>query len=440
MPLRTPTARQLAGLGVTLAAVAAFSLYTQWQIGGLRRLQTETVDRNRRDSLQLVRIQSDLNQLGLAMRDMAEGAEPYPLSGYQAQFERLRADLEDALRQESELAPANRNPGQQQLLRAAADRFWMETGHLWALAGAGRDNDARTLIRTRLDAERATMTTLVSRLLVQNTEAEGASHDEIQGIYARVERNLWLLLSAVVAGIAGTSLYVIRVNRSVFKRLEESSEQRKALAAQVISVQEEVFRALARELHDEFGQVLTAMGAMLHRAAKRVGEESPAREDIQEVREIANQTLERVRGMSQMLHPAVLDDYGLEKSIEWYTGKYGIQTGLTIHYEKIGIGPWIGEKTAIHVYRILQEALNNVVRHSGAKEAWVRVRYEPHRMEMEVEDGGCGLPARPAESGIGMIAMRERAGILRGTIEFERPATGGTLVRLRVPLVTEETA
>lgn len=437
MPLQTPTARQLAGLGVTLGAVLAFSLYMQWQISGLRRLQTETVDRNRRDSLQLVRIQSDLNQLGLAMRDMAEGTEPYPLSGYQAQFERLRDDLEDALRQESQLAPSSRNPGQQQLLKASSDRFWTEAGHLWALASAGRDNEARTLIRTRLDAERSTMTTLVSRLLVQNTEAESVAHVEIQQIYDRVERNLWLLLVAVVLGIAGTSLYVIRVNRSVFKQLEELSEHRKALAAQVITVQEDVFRALARELHDEFGQVLTAMGVMLQRVAKRVGDDSPAKAEIQEVREIANQTLERVRGMSQMLHPPVLDDYGLEKSIEWYTGKYGIQTGLTIHYEKIGIGPWIGEKTAIHVYRILQEALNNIVRHSGVTEAWVRVRYEPHRMELEVEDRGRGLPAQPAESGIGMIAMRERAGILGGTIEFTRPVSGGTLMRLRVPLLTE---
>lgn len=435
MESRIPAVRQLVGLGVALAAVAVYSGYTHWQLQGLRRLQTDTVDRNRRSSLQLVRIQNNLNQIGLAFRDMEQGGEPYPLTAYQPQFERLRTDLEDALVQEAALAPATRLPGQQSMLRETCARFWDETARLWPLAGEGRTNDARALIRTRLDAERATMTATVARLLVGNSEAEAAAQAEIGAIYGRVERNLYLLLAAVLVAISLTSLYVIRVNRRVFRQLEDLSEQRRALAGQVISVQEELFRTLARELHDEFGQVLTAMGVMLQRASKRLrAEDAAAQQDLQEVREIAHQTLEKVRAMSQMLHPPVLDDYGLEKSIEWYTDKYANQTGLTIHYEKIGIGPWIGDQIAIHMYRILQEALNNVVRHAGAREAWVRVRYEPHRMELAVEDHGKGMPAEPGAAGIGLIAMRERAGMLRGSISFTAPPEGGTRVAVSIPL------
>lgn len=435
MHSRAPAVRQLVGLGVALAAVVIYSGYTHWQLQGLGRLQTDTVDRNRRSSLQLVRIQSNLNQLGLAFRDMEHGGEPYPLDAYQPQFERLRTDLEDALAQEAALAPSTRLPGQQQMLRDTCSRFWDETGRLWPLAAEGRVNDARTLIRTRLEAERTAMTAAVARLLVQNNEAEMVAQSQIGAIYARVERNLFLLLAAVLIAIAATSLYVIRLNRRVFEQLQDLSEQRRALAGQVISVQEELFRTLARELHDEFGQVLTAMGVMLQRAAKRLRpEDKAAHEDLREVREIAHQTLEKVRAMSQMLHPPVLDDYGLEKSIEWYTDKYANQTGLTIHYEKIGIGPWIGDQIAIHMYRILQEALNNVVRHAGTREAWVRVRYEPHRMELAVEDHGKGMPPEPGASGIGLIAMRERAGMLRGSITFSTPSEGGTRVTVSVPL------
>lgn len=435
MESRAPAVRQLVGLAVALAAVVVYSGYTHWQLQGLRRLQTDTLDRNRRSSLQLVRIQNNLNQLGLAFRDMQQGGEPYPLTAYQPQFERLRLDLEDALAQEAALAPATRLPGQHRLLRETCARFWDETARLWPLAGEGRTNDARALIRTRLEAERATMTATVARLLVGNNEAEAAAQAEIEAIYARVERNLYLLLAAVLIAISATSLYVIRVNRRVFRQLEELSEQRRALAGQVISVQEELFRTLARELHDEFGQVLTAMGVMLQRASRRLrAEDAAAQQDLREVREIAHQTLEKVRAMSQMLHPPVLDDYGLEKSIEWYTDKYGNQTGLTIHYEKIGIGPWIGDQIAIHMYRILQEALNNVVRHAGAREAWVRVRYEPHRMELVVEDHGKGMPAEPGALGIGLIAMRERARMLKGSISFTTPPEGGTRVTVSVPL------
>jgi hypothetical protein len=94
----SPTGRLLAGLAVTLAAVGVFSINALHQIRGLEDLQTRTVDRNRKDSLQLLRIQNDLNELGHAMRDMLDGDEPYPLAAWKPQFDRTRADLADALR------------------------------------------------------------------------------------------------------------------------------------------------------------------------------------------------------------------------------------------------------------------------------------------------------------------------------------------------------
>src|SRR5687767_3803436 len=106
LPGRSPAPALLAGLIITLATVLAYSWYISGQISGLRRLQTDLTDRNRRDSLQLLRIQNNLNQLGLAMRDMLDGAEPYPLTAWSAQFDRIRVDLADALRREEEVAVA----------------------------------------------------------------------------------------------------------------------------------------------------------------------------------------------------------------------------------------------------------------------------------------------------------------------------------------------
>ena len=98
---RSPTLGLLAGLAVTLAAVAIYAGYTIMQLRGLRKLQAETIDRNRVDSLLLLRIQNDLNAVSLAMRDMLDSSEPYPLTAWQAQFARLRVDLEDALAREA---------------------------------------------------------------------------------------------------------------------------------------------------------------------------------------------------------------------------------------------------------------------------------------------------------------------------------------------------
>ena len=106
------------GLIITLAAVVACSGYITWQISGLRELQNNLVDRNRKDSLQLLRIQNDLNTVALAMRDMIDSTE-YPLTAWRAQFDRVRSDLEDALRREEAVAVARRTPEQRRYLASS---------------------------------------------------------------------------------------------------------------------------------------------------------------------------------------------------------------------------------------------------------------------------------------------------------------------------------
>src|SRR5262249_30556220 len=123
-PHRSPTPGLFLGLIITLAAVVACSGYIIWQISGLRQLQNNLVDRNPHDSLQLLRIQNDLNTLALAMRDMLDNNEPYPLTAWTAQFQRIRADLDDALRKEEQVATADRTPEQRQYLRNSMAQFW----------------------------------------------------------------------------------------------------------------------------------------------------------------------------------------------------------------------------------------------------------------------------------------------------------------------------
>src|SRR5579862_4553753 len=123
-PHRTPTPGLFLGLVITLAAVVAYSGYITRQISGLRDLQNNLVDRNRKDSLQLLRIQNDLNSLALAMRDMLDNDEPYPLTAWTAQFERIRSDLDAALHTEEQFAAAHRTPEQQQFLATSLTQFW----------------------------------------------------------------------------------------------------------------------------------------------------------------------------------------------------------------------------------------------------------------------------------------------------------------------------
>ncbi len=430
---RSPTLGLLLGLLVTLAAVLAYSAYITWQVAGLRKLQTQLIDRNRKDSLQLLRIQNDLNLLAVAMRDMIDNDEPYPLTAWSAQFQRIHTDLDDAMRLEAGLAPTTRTPDQSASLGSSLTQFWDAAARVFALAGDGNDKDARAQIQLSLQARQAALSTTVARLLVQNSDNEEQAAQRIVGIYDRVQRQVYVFLAATLAAILLTGFSMIRWNRRLFARMAELSGRRSELAQKLISTQESTLRYISRELHDEFGQILTAMGSMLGRAGSHAPEGSSLRNDLQEVRQIAQDTLDRVRTLSQALHPVMLDEAGLETTLDWYIPTVERQSGIAISYEKQGLPFPIESSAAVQIYRVLQEALNNVARHSAASQAWVRLRFMTATLELEVEDHGTGFSERPARQGIGLVAMRERAELMGGMVLFSVPASGGTLLRLIAP-------
>ena len=430
---RSPTLGLLLGLAITVAAVVAYAWYTTAQISGLRKLQNEFADRNRKDSLQLLRIQNDLNSLGLAMRDMLDADAQHPLAAWSAEFERIHTDLDDALRLEAQLAVAARTPEQRQYLGNSFAQFWEAASGAFGLARRGDINAARHQVRLALQPRQASLTNAVARLLVENYESEARASAQVLQIYDRVQRQVYFFLAATLAAILSTGLYLIHSNRRLFERLALLSRQRSELARQLIATQESTLRHISRELHDEFGQTLTAVGALLSRAEKQMPDGSAVRDELREVRDIAQHTLENVRSLSQSLHPVMLDETGLESTVDWYLPMMERQTGITVHYEKSGASFPIDGGAGIHVYRILQEALNNIVRHSGSREAWVRLRFLANQLELDVEDHGAGFETQKSKPGIGLVAMRERAQLLEAAIEISQLPQSGTLVRLNVP-------
>lgn len=436
---RSPTLGLLLGIAVTLAAVIAYSAYITWQVAGLRRLQSDLIDRNRKDSLQLLRIQNDLHLLAVAMRDMIDNDEPYPLTAWTAQFQRIHKDLDDAMRLEAVFASVSRTPEQNAALSSSLAQFWDAVDRVFSLAGEGKEKDARSQIQLSLQARQAALSTAVSRQLVENSENEQQAAERIVRIYDRVQRQVYVFLAATLAAILLTGFSMIRWNRLLFARMAELSSRRSELAQKLISAQESTLRYISRELHDEFGQILTAMGSMLARAGTHAPEGSTLRNDLLEVRQVAQETLDRVRTLSQALHPVMLDEAGLEATVDWYLPTVERQSGIAISYEKQGEPFAIDNAAAVQIYRVLQEALNNVARHSGAKQAWVRLCFLASSLELEVEDRGCGFNGRAVKRGIGLVAMRERAELMRGQIAFSTPQAGGTQVKLSVPREAVET-
>jgi signal transduction histidine kinase len=438
---RSPTATLLLGLVVTLAMVLAYSAYISRQISSLRQLQTDLTDRNRRDSLQLLRVQGDLNQLALAMRDMLDPDETYPISAWSAQFDRIRADLDAALRQQETVAVARRTPEQQRYLESAVAQFWDASARVFELADTGREVDARGQIRLSLQPRQAALSTTIARFLVQNNESEAQTAAQVQAIYSTVQRQLRWFLLGTLGVIAATSAFLIRSNQRLFRELATLSEQRRDLTQKLIETREATLRELSRELHDEFGQILTAIGSMLGRAGRHAPEGAALRTDLREIAEVAQEALDNVRGLSQSLHPSILEELGLGSTVDWYITTVERQLGLTVHYERASVLPPLDDTTAIHVYRILQEALTNVARHAQVNEAWVALRWNGEALELTVEDHGKGIAPKAVAGapddprrGLGLVTMKERASLVGSTLQLARPAAGGTLVHLRVPV------
>ena len=436
--IKSPTLRLLLGLMITLAAVAGYSSYTLHQLQILKRLQTDTIDLNRHDSLLLLRAESDLNLIGLRVRDMMRTDQPGNAMSYRAEFNRLHTDLQDSIEAEQKLSTPTRRADQHARLVAALKDFWQDSDEVFSAANSGHEALARSLASTRLFTQQVKLANLVSDLLEHNNEAEERADEKVSSIYSGVQRDIYAFLAATILGILLTSSYTIFSNRRMFERMRAMSKQRRILAARLITVQEEVLRSVSRELHDEFGQILTAVGAMLARAERKgVPPDSPLRTELSEVRQITHATLEKMRSLSQMLHPSVIDDYGLVKGIEWYVGVFEKQTGIETSAVVQGVPERITGQPATHCFRIVQEALNNAAKHSGAKRAEVEMIFGADTLTVTIMDFGKGLKAdnrEDARRGLGLIAMRERAALLGGNLDVHSTPGAGTTVILSMPL------
>jgi signal transduction histidine kinase len=222
--------------------------------------------------------------------------------------------------------------------------------------------------------------------------------------------------------------------------LKTQSEQLRKLSWKLIEVQEETLRQVARDLHDEFGQILTAIGVMLGRAGQQGLERgSPFVEEVRQVKKIVEDTLQSVRASSQIFRPAILDDFGLGQTLDWFLTQFSNQTGIRVHFEPELADGFFPAEDAIHLYRIVQEALNNVARHSKAREAWVMLREAGGELHLEVRDNGSGFDVggemnRSLGEGLGLMGMRERTEHLNGTFAISSAPHQGTVVRVRIPL------
>jgi two-component system, NarL family, sensor histidine kinase UhpB len=205
--------------------------------------------------------------------------------------------------------------------------------------------------------------------------------------------------------------------------LERRESGRRALAAQ-----EGERRRVARELHDEVGQALTAVVLQLD----RLGRTGPPGDGIAEARESVRASLEEVRGIARRLRPEALDDLGLPSALAALTNDVTRRTGVSVRRTIAPELPRLDPEEELVVYRVAQEALTNVVRHAGSPRAELALEVVGGRVELEVRDAGSGFEPSVAAEGSGLVGMRERSLLIGAELQLRSAVGEGTSVRLRL--------
>ncbi|MEJ2010268.1 MAG: sensor histidine kinase [Acidobacteriota bacterium] len=444
----SPSTRLWVGLFVILSIFLIFVVYSSREIRWLEDFQVNVVQRNRKDSLQLSRLQNDVYLLAISLRDLALTKSRYPISAWEPEFTRLRNDMENAAMLEGRYAVDTQASHDKRVqLRSALADFGRTADRAFSLARKDQNVQARKMIQTELESKRAIISEIVARLLVLNDQAQSDAASRIHSTYESAKLDILLITGILFLLALGTGLYTLEASRKTFAKLHHLAEQLQVQSGQLrklswklIDVQEETLRQVARDLHDEFGQILTAIGVMLNRAGRRAQNPDPAfLAELGSVRNIVEDTLQKVRDQSQMFRPGVLDDFGLDQTLEWFTRQFSRQAGIPVSFNGTLKNSHFPPEEAIHVYRIVQEALNNVARHSRATEASVEMEEREGELWLEIRDNGVGFEVgNPAErspsEGIGLMGMRERAEHLNGTLEVQSSPGKGTSISVRIPL------
>jgi PAS domain S-box-containing protein len=253
---------------------------------------------------------------------------------------------------------------------------------------------------------------------------------------------MWMAFAGVALGDGTVVEYCIDVSdrKRAETALQEAMAARTELLRRLVTAQEDERRRVARDLHDTLGQELTALILGLDALERAVPEGAPGRARLREVQATVERIGREAYDLALELRPTALDDLGLSAALAAYVARWSGRTGIAAAFEPVGLdGGRLPPEVETTVYRVVQEALNNVARHAGATRVGILAARHEGEFIALVEDDGRGFDpeaadARPGRQRLGLLGMRERVGLVGGRLSVQSGEGEGTIVRARIPL------
>jgi two-component system sensor histidine kinase UhpB len=220
------------------------------------------------------------------------------------------------------------------------------------------------------------------------------------------------------------------------ERSRQAAEELQALSRRLVELQETERRALAREMHDRFGETVTALSINLAMLRESVKSDARATTRVEDSVALVKSTAAAIENIVAELRPPMLDDHGLAAAIDWYARQFTRRVGVAVSVEAAELRERAAAEVETALFRIAQEALTNVARHARAGHVAITLSRSASELVMSIADDGIGLPkAAERRAGFGMVTMRERAQAVGGTFQVESlPDGGGTRLTVRVAL------
>lgn len=312
--------------------------------------------------------------------------------------------------------------------------------------------EARTLLRREIMPKREGVIRVTDEVQALNRAEFVQQENELASLYRTTQRRLWssfglaVLVSLGIALLAATYVGRLedRINRQRVTENEFGRDLRR-LSTKLITAQEEERRAIARELHDEVGQALTAIKVELAVAQGTILAAGGPANVLDDARSISEGVLHTVRDLSHLLHPSVLDDLGLGAAVSWYLKGFARRHGVRVDLVQDRMEARLQPEAELTAYRIIQESLTNVAKHARAHSCRVYLQRLVSTLLVAVEDDGIGFdPALSdrlgGQRGLGLIGIRERVSRLGGNLRIESAPGKGTRVTVELPVRVGETA
>jgi signal transduction histidine kinase len=433
------------GFGLTLGLWLFSGYYFTRRIADVQ-LQSSAINARYMQAQELLStVRTQILMASVYVRDALLDPNPSVTPDYRDQLEAIYQGIERDLNHYVPVLDSDLERQRVDQLRRGIEQFRSTMAEVLASDSTQWPRDARLLLRSRIVPRRDDVIRVSDEVQALNRSAFVRQQTAIGQVYEETQRSVWTqlglaLAASFVIGLFATR-YVGRLEARLLQQLEKdvaNTRDLKRLSSQIITAQEEERRNIARELHDEVGQVLTAVKVELAVAQRAVDGSGAPRDLLAGARALTDNALQTVRDLSRLLHPTVLDDLGLRAAVDAHLREISKRHGLVVDLVHDRTDERLEPKIEAAAYRIIQEAVTNVVRHAYASTCRVVLQRELQSLLITIEDDGVGFDADGeragrGRAGLGLLGIRERVAQVRGTVRLESAPGKGTRLTIELP-------